>query len=134
MKILNDDLLSKIKSEIKGLLHASRDCMRNRGEDTITTEFSSINCYYSEALGILRGLMLLNFGYFGSSNLDAITEYKRGLTRKKAMCKEQNFKWFFEKLKVEVLQEENFYSDHRCKYCLKTYGQDDKTITWWKND
>ena len=128
MKTLNDNLLNKIRSEVKILLHASRDCMRDQGIDTLNTRFSSIDSYYSEALGILRGLVLLDYGYFGSSNLDAITELKRNLTRKKPKRCEQNFKWLMWRLEEEVLQEENFYSNHRCKFCLETYGKDNKTM------
>ncbi len=99
MKKLNDDLLNKIKSEIKILLHASRNSMRNRGEDTTKTCFSVVDTWYGEAIGILHGLDLLGYVY---SDL-------------------------LEELKKEVLKEEGFYTDHRCKHCLELYGQDDKT-------
>jgi hypothetical protein len=130
-KKLTDKLLQKATEEVKMLLHASRDCMRNQGKNTMEFGFSCNDGYYGEAFGIFRGLVLLNYGYFGSVNLDAITEYKgKGYyhPKRKPMRKEQNFKWYFSNLQDEVLNEEGFFTDHVCKHCLDRYGKDDATI------
>jgi hypothetical protein len=101
---------------------------RNQEQDTLTTRFSSIDAWYSKACGILRGLELLGYGYYGSSNLDALIEFERRMTKKKPTRKEQNFKWLMGELEREVLEEEGYHTDNRCEFCLKTYGQDDRTI------
>jgi hypothetical protein len=101
---------------VKGMLHASRDCMRNQGKDTARVPFDSHDGYYAEAFGIMRGLAVLHYGYLGSNNLPDQTVPHR------------NLKWWFNQLEEEVLKEEGFGTDHRCKYCHHKYGKDTASI------
>jgi hypothetical protein len=108
--------------EIKALLHASRDCMRNQGKhDPLVIRFSCTDGYYSEAFGILRGLAALGYGYFGSTNRSAVDE---GISAQP----EANFRWWMAELEREVLREEGFETDHRCVYCKVKYKKDDYTL------
>lgn len=101
-------VINKIKTEIKMLLHASRDCMRNRKEyDTTKIRFSVNDSYYGEAFGMLRTIQILGCGKFGAVNDP----------------KTLNF-WFAE-IEDEVLQEENFNGSHECEHCYNKYGKDD---------
>ena len=125
MEKLKEEQKAKIKEEIKMLLHASRDCLRNIQKNTLKIRFTANDGYYGEAFGILRTLVILKYGYFGSSNLDAVVE-------RKGEEPWQNLKWWFCQLENEVLEEEGFYTDNVCQYCLERYGKDDKTM-WLKN-
>lgn len=124
-KKLNDNLLKKVSEEAKMLLHAERDCMRNQRKNTLNIGFSVMGSYYAEAFGMFRTLILMNYGDFASSNLDGLDD---PFTKFRAHRKEQNFKWYFNKLEKEVLEEEGFYLDHRCEHCLKKYRKDDKSL------
>jgi len=119
---MDDQLMKKIRDEIKMLLHASRDCMRNQKRDTSKISFLCKDSYYSETFGVIRGLALAGHGYLGSSNLDAVIEGKSDQP-------ECNLRWWLGKIEEEeVLEEEGFRSDGRCEYCLKKYGIDTKTV------
>lgn len=107
-KKITDKQIQKVEAEVKMMLHASRDCLRNQGADTTVVPFNSNDGYYGEAFGILRGLMVLGYGYFGADNVDD----------------PYNLKFWFSKLEAEVLKEENFRSNHECDYCLEKYGKD----------
>jgi hypothetical protein len=122
MKTLSEKNWEAVEKEVKHLLHASRDCLRNQGENTLRIAYSARDSYYAEAFGILRGLVVLGYGYFGSSNLDAIEE-RRGTDPR------QNLKYLFDHILTrEVLEEEGFHGDHRCEHCLTRYGKDDKKL------
>jgi len=122
LKILSEKNWKSIETDVKMLLHASRDCLRNRGENTLRISFSANDSYYGEAFGMLRALVSMGYGYFGSSNLDAITERRGNDPR-------QNLKyWFDTVLTREVLEEEGFHGNHRCEYCLDRWGKDDKSM------
>jgi hypothetical protein len=112
-KKLHPDLERAVETQIKSLLHASRDCLRNRGYDTTKTTFSVNDGYYGEAFGIMRCLELLNYGYFGPDNLPDSEESPK-----------KNLKWWFHCLTREVLKEENFDRSNKCDHCLEKWGKD----------
>jgi len=108
-----------IAAEIKMLLHASRNCLRNTGTNTQIIRFNSMDAYYGEAFGMMRPLVTFGFGYFGSSNLDAVKE-------EKSAHPEDNLRWWFDKLCDEVLEEEGYRKDNICEYCMERYGKDSR--------
>jgi hypothetical protein len=115
------DMMICVEAEIKALLHASRDCLRNRNVDTRETRFHCTDGYYCEAFGIMRGLAILGYGYFGPVNLDAVED-------RSGDQPEQNFRWWFCMIEDSVLSEEGYYSDGHCPYCFGNYGKDDRSI------
>jgi hypothetical protein len=111
-KKLTEKQVREVESEVKMMLHASRDCLRNQGVDTTSVPFDTNDGYYGEAFGILRGLMILGYGYFGSDTVqDKVDPYR-------------NLKFWFSELVSQVLNEENFRSTHECDHCLEKYGKD----------
>ena len=115
-KALLPEQMDAIEGEIMALLHASRDSMRNKGEDTRSTPFNVNNAYYGEAYGVLRGMAVLGYGYFGAANVPAPNNDPR-----------VNFNYWIAKLELQVLDDEGFNSDHKCAYCSNRYGKDDST-------
>lgn len=110
MKKLKVDDRERIVSEIKMLLHASRDCARTICSlDTTKQSFDVTDGYYGEAFGILRGLSLLGYGSFGAVNTPE---------------EESNFAWWMRELEKEVLAEENFGGSNECNHCLEKYHKD----------
>ena len=101
-----------IAEEIKSILHAGRDCLRNRDRDTTKISFDVMDVYYGEAFGLFRGLVVLGYGEFGSDNIPHSTYHR------------WNLKWWFAELRSEVLKEENFSGSNECDYCLKKFGKD----------
>lgn len=132
------DLFDAVCGEIKGLLHASRDCLRNKklfdqeASDPAEISFHAADGYYGEAFGILRALHLQGYGVFGAVNIDAMSNHFRG--PRGAHRREQNLSWWFSRLQTEVLLEEgwNLEADDpnkgRCEYCLERYRKDDKSM------
>lgn len=126
---LTDDQWIDVAREVKHLLHASRDALRNRYmsflrdagtslqvsvPDPRITRFSCVEGYYGEAFGVLRGLALLGYGAInGATNLP---EERR------------NFGWWLKRLEDEVLAEEGFGGNGVCKDCMSRYGKDDSTL------
>lgn len=110
MKTLTPVQITAIELDINMLLHASRDCYRNKGEDATKFQFNVSDTYYAEAYGILRALKTLNYGKFNTPT-----------------CPEDrtNLSWWFDQLKKKVLQEENFGGNGECDYCLVHFGKDD---------
>ncbi len=102
----------KVEHEVRMLLHAGRDCMRNQQRDTTKCGFDVNNPYYAEAFGIMRALSLLNYGTLGSSNVPDPT-YPRW-----------NLRWWLEEIAQAVLKEEGFEGNNKCDYCFLTYGKD----------
>lgn len=132
-RTITDSLKRSIEGEIKALLHAHRDTLRNLGKyDTRHVTFSAAEGYYGEAFGIMRTLHILGYGYFGSSNHDGVAEIKPyGVTHEEFALrnpnrqKEHNLRWWFEQLSHEVLEEEGYYDGtHRCEYCFSRYHKD----------
>lgn len=117
---INPLLPYRIEREVKMLLHASRDCMRTQGMDTTKIRFHAMDSYYAEAFGVMRGLVLMGCGYFGSSNLNAVVEGN-------SKDPKANLRWWFCELETEVLEEEHFGGDNICQHCLEKYG---KTKPW----
>lgn len=122
LKRIPDKLIERIEGEVKALLHAGRDTLRNHGDNTSRISFSCNEAYYGEAFGIMRALHLMGYGYFGSSNLDAVAE--RHDPNAQPIW---NLRWWFGQLEREVLDEENFYGDGHCDYCMNRYHNDTKT-------
>jgi hypothetical protein len=117
-KKIGKRLKKKVEAEVKMLLHASRDCLRNQGWDTTKITFKVQDGYYGEAFGVMRGLTILGYGYFGPDNLDGIKHNRGG------QQPEHNFKWWFSQLTDAVLDEENYDGSNECDYCLEKYGKD----------
>jgi hypothetical protein len=118
-------LMVKVINEVTMLLHASRDGMRNKKLDTTKISFHIANDggYSAEAFGVMRGLVLMGYGYFGSVNMNGLEERNGGVQQ------ESNFKWWFAQLEQAVLQEEGFYSKtHRCEHCINKYRKDDTRV------
>jgi hypothetical protein len=116
-KRLPNSIESKLADEITMLLHASRDCLRNQNVDTTKIQFDCRDGYFGEAFGIARAMVTIGCGYFGSSNLDAVQEHKSDHP-------EHHRRWWMRELEQLVLQQEGFYSDHRCQYCFDKYHKD----------
>lgn len=120
-KKLSLDLIRRVEGEVKAMLHCHRDTLRNTGKNTLKVTFDVREGFQGEAFGIMRGLNILGYGFFGSDNLDATHDgHPQPYT---------NLKWWFSKLEHEVLEEEGYYDKtHRCKYCLERYKKDDLTL------
>ena len=111
-KTLAKKQIKEIEREVKMLLHSSRDSLRTRGDDTTQIAFWVKDDYYAEAFGIMRGLKLLGYGYFGSENIP--DDFQDHL----------NLKWWFNRLEQEVLEEENWGDSNLCDYCFEKFGRD----------
>ena len=111
-KMLSTQMQSAIEAEVKLMLHASRDCLRNQGKDTTKIRFDCRDGYYGEALGVLRGLKVLGYGDFGSDNVP------------NSIHPIWNLKWWFCQLEDRTLKEENYGSNNECDHCLYTFGKD----------
>lgn len=112
MKTLTDKQRTAVEAEVCMMLHASRDCLRNQGQDTKHIRFDVRDAYFGEAFGIMRALQVLGYGYFGANNV---------MDRDLAI---RNLKWWFSQLEQRVLDEEHFDGDHQCAHCFERYGQD----------
>lgn len=134
LKKISDKMLEDIKAEIKLMLHEHRDVLRIKGVDTSKVTFDLREGYYGEAFGILRALKVLGYGYFGPCNLDAFEDNYPVKRFQNITRKEQNLSWLCNELEKEVLDEEGFYSDHRCERCFKKYGRDTKSMLDEKNE
>jgi len=111
---LDKQQIQAIEDEVKTLLHASRDAMRNRGEDTTRLAFRANEGFYGEAFGVLRCLATLGFGTLTHAVNTPETR--------------ENLKWWFGELMREVLEEENFRGSGCCEHCRKRYGKDDELV------
>ena len=132
LKWIPDSLRKAVAGEIKALLHSHRDCLRNRGMDTVRIPVDVRDGYYGEAFGIIRCLFIQGYGYLGSSNLSAKQEAAHAYNVTNVTQDIQNLRWWFSQMEKEVLAEENWgpYGDgsHRCEYCLKRYKKDDASV------
>lgn len=105
------DTYNAVKDEIKLMLHAGRDAMRNQGKDTSKRPFDHHDGgYYGEAWGVARSLVLLGYASWGADC---------GGT--------PNVKQWFRQLEQEVLDEEGFGSHGNCDWCMERYRKDDST-------
>lgn len=105
-----------IEQELKAMLHAHRDCLRNLGV-SLKHPFDIKDGYYGEAFGMLRALSVLGYGFFGAVNVG----YEQGDL-------DHNLNYWLSRLEKEVLDEENWYGDHRCEFCFNKYGKDDRSL------
>lgn len=119
LKTITLKLKEKIECQVLLMLASHRDCLWNkfilrknhpdrRCCDSINPNqftFDSGEGYYGEAFGIMRGLVILGYGYFGSDNMDGIEESKSVFNRHKAFQPEQNMKWWFRQLQNRILKE-----------------------------
>lgn len=122
-KAISNKLKEEIEAEVKMMLHASRDCMRNRNEyDSKKTPFVAWDGYYGEAFGVMRGLKVLGYGGFGSVNLHGLRDSN---TKDRASQQEHNLSFWFREIESKVLAEENFEGNHQCDYCLEKFRKDD---------
>lgn len=88
-KKMSAELIENTKNLVILMLLASRDCYVNQKREVF--RFDTSCGYYGEAFGILRGLKLCGYGYFGATNTP--TEI-------------QNFRWWFSELSQVALDEE----------------------------
>lgn len=113
-KKLTAKLIQSIESNVKLMLAAHRDCLWNRHTspvmdpidrptrpDPLKVSYDCWDGYYGEAFGIMRGLEVLGFGFLGCDNLNAVQLNKSDEPR-------HNLKWWFARLKNEILEEEGF--------------------------
>ena len=107
-KKISDKMRCAIEAEIRMMLHAHRDCLRNRKQDTTEIRFDCMDGYYGEAFGIMRALVVMGYGFFGANNLPT----------------PGNMKYWFDQLLDQVLTEENFGESNHCDYCLREFGKD----------
>ncbi len=115
-RVLSPRQKLRIELEVKMMLHAHRDCLRNRGRDTTKISFDINDGYYGEAFGIMRALAVLGYGNtFGAINVD----------------KPGNLKFWFTKLCDQVLAEENFGGNNECDHCLERYRKDGVRTRPW---
>ena len=118
VKKLPDEVWEKVIEEMRSLLHASRDCLRNQFNsgmnqhafDPSKTPWTVNDGYYGEAFGMLRSLVAMGYAYYGANNTPAERE---------------NAQWLFSEVCNNVLQEENFDGSGECDHCLEKWGKDD---------
>lgn len=109
-RILTPEQVNAIETEVKMMLHASRDCYRNQYKDSKKYRFWAGDGYYGEAAGIFRTLQIFGYGVFGAVNVPK---------------ERTNLSWWFEQLQNKVLEEEHFGGNGQCDHCLQRYGKDD---------
>lgn len=95
-----------LEDEIAMMLHAHRDCLRNRGIDTSTTTFDARDGYYGEAFGVMRALVVLGYLKF-----DSVTE-------------DESVNEWRSRVEQRVLDEENYGGSNECDHCVARYGKD----------
>ena len=109
LKVLTPKIMKATETIIKKLLH---ECIRveQRKTRSIFPAFNINNPDYAHAFGILAGLEILNYGYFGPVNLDAFQDEQafwnsyrfpiRNITHKY-----QNLTYWFAEIKDSVREE-----------------------------
>lgn len=107
---LSEKQWNAIRAEIKMMLHASRDWMRNLNYDATKIPFVTTDAWYGEAYGIIRTLHVLNHGTYSQDN-----DTPKVRT---------NLKWWFYQIEAEALSEENFGGNNHCDWCLEHWGKD----------
>jgi transcriptional regulator with XRE-family HTH domain len=95
-----------VEDEVAMMLHAHRDCLRNKKQDTSKIRFDCRDGYYGEALGVMRELAALGYASFGPVNVPGYLNY-----------------WMAQ-IEDRVLREENFGGSNECDHCLERYGKD----------
>lgn len=127
-KKMSTQVLDSFKKEVKNMLHANRDCLRNQGKDTRKIRFDVREGYYGEAFGMMRTLNILGYGYFGSTNLNAVEEHTKAHGVKPTnvpvdkLIPENNLVWWLDQIANEVLEEEGYFDQsYHCPVCEKKY-------------
>lgn len=115
-----------ISNEVKLMFAAHRDCLWTRWQECSHSQaVDPAKCqsvcnegYYGEAFGVIRGLVALDYGYFGSDTQDAVQECRSEIPN-------HNLKWWFNRLCREYLDEEGFFDQsctaEKCKELLDKY-------------
>ena len=101
-KILTEKQKELVVAQVKSLIYAYRDKLWSlkRIQDPKTRPLIDINdCYVAEAFGIMRGLAITSYGYFGLSNLDGCDNLEKGAVR------EHNLKWWFDQIEKSIREE-----------------------------
>jgi len=111
-KRLTDKQQVRVEEEVKSLLHASRDCLRNQSRPS-EIRFDVNDGYYGEAFGIMHGLAILGFGAIDTPVNISHIEYENW-----------NLRFWFEELCSDVLREEHFNGSNECDYCVEHFGKD----------
>lgn len=107
LKMLSDWEKEAVVLEVKLMLFASRDAMWTRFKvglsdvNPVEYRFDSRDGYHGEAFGVMRGLALLGYGYFGSNTLPGDSTYERGRVAW------HNLSYWFSELEREVMGEED---------------------------
>jgi len=131
-KKLNPKQRLAVANEVKMMIAAHRDMLwirwgsswpkvpANQKTDPTIYQCDARCGYYGEAFGIMRGLIAVGYGYFGSDNLDAFEEGRSSIP-------EHNLKWWFSQLQKEYLVEEGYYdktcSAIKCTQLLARYRE-----------
>jgi len=123
-KKINQKLKEKVETEIKMMLHAHRDCLRNQEKDTTEITFKVTDGYYGECFGIMRCLQLLGYGVLGSCNVPGGHNGDSGIKTGVGIQPEHNLRWWLCQIEDKVLKEENFRGSNECDYCLEHYRKD----------
>jgi hypothetical protein len=125
-KSLSPKFRVAIANEVKLMMAAHRDalwtrwtqCSHPQAVDPTKVQSVCNEGYYGEAFGIVRGMVALRYGYFGSDNLDAVEEDRSEVP-------EHNLKWWFSRIVREYLDEEGFFektcSAEKCTELLEQY-------------
>lgn len=105
------ELKRDVAAEIKMLLHAQRDAMRNLGEDTTKVKWCcaahACGTYDAETFGILRALKVMGMGEIHPT-----------------LHETTSLDTWREELRCEVLEEEHFGGSNECDFCLDHWGKD----------
>lgn len=109
-KKLDQKQIEAIEAEVKLMLHASRDCLRNQKENTSKIKYLIYDAYYSEAFGVMRALVALGHGSMSGES--------------KVNDHYFNLNLWFQRLKEQVLEEESFHGNQECDFCVEHYGKD----------
>lgn len=122
-KKLNSEQEKAIETEVKMMLHAHRDCLRNQGVDTTKIPFDCRDGFFGETFGIMRTLHVLGYGEYGADNVPHKVYPK------------WNLKWWFSQLEEEVLyREENYKGSNECDHCFEKYRKDAVRKQGWRSD
>jgi len=92
-----------VEDEVAMMLHAHRECLRNRHgvAYTSTVRFDLRDSYWGQAFGTLLGCMK-----FGAINIPGTADHVMA------------------EIEARVLREENFGGSNECDHCLERYGKD----------
>ena len=116
----------RIVNEIKLMLAAHRECLWTRwvecshpqAVDPTVWRCVANEGYHGEAFGIVRALVVLDYGYFGADGINAVEDNRSDMP-------EHNLKWWFNEILKEYLDEEGFFdktcSLDKCRELLDKY-------------